>query len=262
MPSVVTPGNLGTQFALGTATPNKITIVDAAPAVSGAIKTMPAASYPAAANDTTAATPAYVAAAIAAIPAEKYLASVGAYNATTNQLTLNMNDGSTVIADLTQLVADAVASVPTATDTVAGISSMAVAANYPSVSNTESATPAYVTAAVNGQEHVTTGTVTPTTAAAAGVAWFINTATTPATLYYNTTGTTWIKVGSPDYTLPAATDTVVGGVSLAVAANMPSTSNTEAATPAYINAKLAQAGALPVLLTDAFGVNIARGGNP
>jgi hypothetical protein len=261
MPSVVTPGNLGTQFALGTVTPNKITIVDAAPTVAGAIKTMPAASYPAAANDTTAATPAYVTAAIAAIPAEKYLASVGAYNATTNQLTLNMNDGTTVVADLTTLVADAVASVPAATDTVAGISSLAVSTNYPSASNVEAATPAYVTAAVNGQVHVATGTVAPSAAPAAGVVFYINTATTPNTLYY-WNGTAWTQVSASTYTLPAATDTVVGGVSLAVAANMPSTSDVEAATPAYVNAKLAQAGALPVLLTDAFGVNIARGGNP
>lgn len=38
--------------------------------------------------------------------------------------------------------------------------------------------------------------------------------------------------------LPAATDTVAGKVSLAVAANLPSTSDTEAATPAYVAAAL------------------------
>jgi hypothetical protein len=49
---------------------------------------------------------------------------------------------------MTGLVNDAVASVPAATDTVAGKVSLAVAANHPSTSNTEAATPAYVSAAV------------------------------------------------------------------------------------------------------------------
>lgn len=38
--------------------------------------------------------------------------------------------------------------------------------------------------------------------------------------------------------IPAATDTVQGKVSLAVAANYPSTSDTEATTPAYVAASL------------------------
>lgn len=45
--------------------------------------------------------------------------------------------------------------VPDATDTVKGKSSLAVAANYPSVSDTESATPAYVSSAVAAAPSVT-----------------------------------------------------------------------------------------------------------
>lgn len=63
-------------------------------------------------NDTDPATAAYVNAAIAAIPAEKFLQGLQSYDANTNVMTLLMNDGSTVSVDLTALLNDAVASVP------------------------------------------------------------------------------------------------------------------------------------------------------
>lgn len=130
--------------------------------------------------------------AIAALPGDKFLQGLQSYNAGTNVLTLLMNDGSTVAVDMTGLVTDAVATalaaidgsetkvtaganvtvtgagtiaspyvinaaaapvVPAATDTVAGISQLAVAANYPQPANdTDVATPAYVAAALNPTE--------------------------------------------------------------------------------------------------------------
>lgn len=151
MPAVVTPSDLGQEFEIGSTIPNKITIVAGTDTTAGKLAISKAANYPTSAgNNATAATPAYVAAAInaaiAALPADKYLASVGSYDVPTNKLTLTMSDGSTVVADLTQLVSDAVASVPAATDTTAGIVSLAVAANTPSTSDTEAATPAYINA--------------------------------------------------------------------------------------------------------------------
>lgn len=52
-----------------------------------------------------------IAAAIAALPGDKYLQGLQSYNAATNVLTLLMNDGTTVPVNLTGLVNDAVASV-------------------------------------------------------------------------------------------------------------------------------------------------------
>lgn len=89
-----------------------VTIADATDTLRGKVALATAANYPQAANDIDATTPAYVAAAIAALPADKYLASVGGYNAATNIFNLNMSDGSVVPVDLTAAVADAVASVP------------------------------------------------------------------------------------------------------------------------------------------------------
>lgn len=59
--------------------------------------------------------------AIAAIPTDNYLTGLGGYNAATNVLTLNMEDGSTVNVDMTDLVADAVESVPHVSATVIGL---------------------------------------------------------------------------------------------------------------------------------------------
>lgn len=64
-------------------------------------------------------------AAIAAIPADKYVNGLQGYNTTTNVLTLTLSDGSSVDIDMTALVADAVSSVGAATETTAGIAEIA-----------------------------------------------------------------------------------------------------------------------------------------
>ena len=51
-----------------------------------------------------------IAAAISAIPGDVFLQGLGGYDTSTNILTLNMSDNSTVDVDLTALVNDAVAS--------------------------------------------------------------------------------------------------------------------------------------------------------
>ena len=65
-----------------------------------------------------------------------------------------IRQGTTDLSIAGSVVKAAVA-VPDATDTVKGKSSLAVAANYPSVSDTESATPAYVSSAVAAAPSVT-----------------------------------------------------------------------------------------------------------
>ena len=89
-----------------------------------------------------------IAAAVAAIPAEKFVTS-GAYNATTDTLTLTFTDSTTVVIPFGSVILDAIGSIPAATDTVAGKVSLAVAANAsptPSASDTEATTPAYINA--------------------------------------------------------------------------------------------------------------------
>lgn len=71
---------------------------------------------------------AYVDAAIAALPADKYVNGLSSYNAATNVLTLTLSDGSTVALDLTNLVNDAVASIGSASESAAGIAEIATQA--------------------------------------------------------------------------------------------------------------------------------------
>jgi hypothetical protein len=69
-----------------------------------------------------------LAAAIAALPGDKFLQGLQSYDAPTNTLTLLMNDSSTVSVDLTQLLNDAIASIPQATETVRGTIQLATQA--------------------------------------------------------------------------------------------------------------------------------------
>jgi hypothetical protein len=138
---------------------------------------------------------AFVDAAIAALPADKYVNGLSGYNATTNVLTLTLSDASTVDINMTALVADAVGSVAAASETASGIAAIATTAE------------------------VTTGTddlrfVTPLKLAA-----YVANAIAGGALAY-------------------ATSTVAGKVTLAVASEVGSTSDTEAATPAYVTAAI------------------------
>lgn len=123
-PIAINPGVLGPMLAglvpitvsapltgVGTAA-SPLGITNASGALRGVVQLATAAEGLQPANDTDATTPAYIAAAIAAMPGEKFLQGLQSYNAATNVMTLLMNDGSTVPVDLTSLVADAVAEVP------------------------------------------------------------------------------------------------------------------------------------------------------
>ena len=54
-----------------------------------------------------------IAAAVAALPGDKFLQGLQSYNPATNVLTLLMNDSTTVSVDLTGLLNDAVATITT-----------------------------------------------------------------------------------------------------------------------------------------------------
>lgn len=100
--------------------------------------------------------------------------------------------------------------VNTATDTTKGVTTLAVAANYPSTADDEAATPAYVNALYSSSVNLTNGL--NTTLSGAG---------TP--------------VNPWRYDVAHANDLVKGVSSLAVATNYPSTADDEAATPAYVS---------------------------
>lgn len=83
----------------------------------GLVELAVAGNFPQHTNNVDATTPAYVKAAIdaavAALPGDKYMTGLASYNATTNILTLNMSDSTTVPVDLTGLLSDATANVTT-----------------------------------------------------------------------------------------------------------------------------------------------------
>lgn len=131
-----------------------VTIPAASGSMYGLVKLAVAASYPANINDDLlAATPAFVkaaiAAAIAGLPGDKYLQGLQSYDPVNNIMTLLMNDGSTVAVDMTQLLADAIASIPQATQAVFGKVQLATAAGGQMPTNDlRATTPAYVAAAI------------------------------------------------------------------------------------------------------------------
>lgn len=92
-------------------------IPSAGDATRGLVRLSVAANYPQAGNDTEAVTPAYlaaaVAAAIAALPGDKFLQGLQSYDPATNTMTLVMNDSTTATVDLTGLLNDAVATITT-----------------------------------------------------------------------------------------------------------------------------------------------------
>lgn len=105
--NVIIPSNLGTEFDLGVVLANKITVKAATSTVAGKVTLAISTAYPAPTNDAAAATPAFVKAAIdaavAAIPADKFLASASFSNVT-NVLTLTLSNGTIVTVNLADLL--------------------------------------------------------------------------------------------------------------------------------------------------------------
>jgi hypothetical protein len=197
-------------------------------------------------------------AAIAAMPTDKYVNGLQSYNETTNVLTLTMSDGTTVGINMTALVADAVASVGMSSETSAGIAEVATTAEVTAgTDDTRLVTPlklaAYVANAITGATPDATSTikgkVSLAVASEVGSTSDVE-AATPAYVTAAITAATPGFVNDVIATIPNATDTVKGIVSLATASNQPSTSDVEAATPAYVTAAIAAALAT---LTDPFG---------
>jgi hypothetical protein len=113
---IVSGSVVGTTLRLVMAdgTIRSVTLPTGTDAVKGLLALAVGANYPAAINnDTDAATPAFVkkavAAAIAALPGDKFLQGLQSYNAATDVMTLLMSDGTTVAVDMTALVNDSVA---------------------------------------------------------------------------------------------------------------------------------------------------------
>lgn len=105
--NVIIPTNLGNEFDLGVVTANKITVKAATNTLAGKVLLAIAAAYPSPINDTSAVTPAFVKAAIdaavATLPADKFLQSAS-FNNSTNVLTLTLSTGANITISLSDLL--------------------------------------------------------------------------------------------------------------------------------------------------------------
>jgi LysM repeat protein len=234
IPTVSTFLGAGQNTSLsGTGTeadPFRVGVATAGDTLPGIVQLATAANHPST-SDTEAATPAYVAAAIAAIPADPVstmeIVGVDYVHTDENGVETTLEPSQFLSSD-----PDNAAGVGTdgrikvnvpgqATDTQNGTVTLAIATNYPAnvTNNLEATTPAYVAAALDDHANLVNGTNTTVSG----------------------TGTTLdpFKVN-----VNTATDTVPGISALAVAGNYPSTSDVEAATPAYVAAALNNAGNL------------------
>jgi hypothetical protein len=120
--------------------------------------------------------------------------------------------------------------VPGANELSPWIVVVAVAGNYPSASDEKTTTPAYVSAALDDHANLANGT--------------------------NTTVTGTGSLANPrKVNVATATDTVPGVSPLAVAANYPSTSDTDSTTPAYVAAAIDAIPDDPVSTMAVVGVN-------
>jgi hypothetical protein len=171
------------------------------------------------------------------------LAAASFANTNTNALggiSVRVDAGSTVKNAIDMAIAAIPpGSVAVASDTVQGVVSLAVAANYPSTSNVEATTPAYVNSAL-----AAIPTYSAATDTVQGVVSLAVAANYPSSS--NTEAATPAYISAVVATLPTAsvaTDTVQGISSLAVASNYPSASDAESATPAYVAAAIT---AIPV----------------
>jgi hypothetical protein len=102
------------RLVMADGTIRNVALPSGADAIKGLLALAIGANYPTAINnDTDAATPLFVkkaiAAAIAALPGDKFLQGLQSYNSATDVMTLLMNDGTTVAVDMTALVNDSVA---------------------------------------------------------------------------------------------------------------------------------------------------------
>lgn len=200
---------------------------------------------------TTAVTPAGLHAAIAAIPADKYLQGLSGYNATTNVLTLLMNDGSTVAVDLTSLVNDAVASVPAATTTSSGVTRLATPAEATTgTSTTIAVTPAGVEAAISSGSAAAVPYATTTVAGKIRIATSteVNTGTDSTTVV---TPSTLAAVAALKAPLDSPTLTGTPAAPTATA----DTSTTQLATTAFVINQVSTSAPLNLASTAAVGVS-------
>lgn len=88
-----------------------------------------------------------IAAAVSAIPGDQYISGLASYNTATNIATFNLANGGTTTVDFTDLVADAIASVPVATTSLTGTVTLATPAQVTTgTANNVVVTPADITA--------------------------------------------------------------------------------------------------------------------
>ena len=123
---------------------------------------------------------------------------------------------------------------PFATSVAGGKVTLAIAAEYPSASDAEATTPAYVAQAIAAIPAlpIATDTIQGKTSLAVAANYPSGSDTEAATPAY-------VQQAVDAVVTPIATDTVLGKVTLAVQANYPSASDVEAVTPAYLQAALA-----------------------
>jgi hypothetical protein len=222
------------------------------------------------------ATPAFVLAAItdaiSNLPADKFLQGLQSYDASTNTMVLALNDGSTVNVDMTNMLNDAIASIPDATAAVRGLVRLAVAATGPSTSAIIAATPEWVNMAIAAAAHAPaslsntdgfigltqTGTQSwvigfnlaamPSAAAATrGLVQLATAAEGPVIGDESQAATPAYVESRINALVPQATGTVTGKVQLATAAEgQQPTNETDATTPAYVAQAIAGIPAVPV----------------
>ena len=224
-----------------------ITIPQASSTVDGLLKIVQASQISGAgANDSGAATPALVsamiAAAIASLPAAFDTKVNGfVYNTATRQLVISDNNGGTFNVTL-----------PQATDALFGLTKYATNAMYPAYngSNTYSATPAFVMAAINDAL-----SALPGDKFLQGLQSY-DALTNVMTLLMSDGSTVDVNLtallNDAIASIPHAT-AAVWGVTQLVVGNAASVSNTQAATPEWVNAAIAAAVHAPAAVNNTDG---------
>lgn len=237
---ILANGNVQVTGAGTSADPYKISIPNASRTIRGATTLAHPEDFPSL-STTSATSPAYVNTAIESA-IEESLAQIDG-----SETKVEGGDNVTVLG--TGIEADPyVVSVENASDNVRGVVSLATTANFPSTSNGEATTPGYVNAAINTALGALDldGSETKIEAGTNVVVSGSGTVDDPYTI-------------SSSAAPVSATDTVQGIVSLATTANFPSTSNSEATTPGYVNAAIV--GALGGFTVDGSETKVTAGAN-